>query len=115
MVLPLKNGSAGCAYAAVGAPAQQLLGLGATAARLLQHGPGSRFDVAFEGFAGTHQVARWQGNRFSIPPDGWLRRSDNVYEQSVEDDRLLMVDVGQSTDGWTVSGLWVCTPTPSAS
>ena len=65
---------------------------------------------ASEAFAAEHRVATWQQTRPTLPTDRWVRRSPNLYEHEGSDDQLFMVDVGESADGWQVSGVWVCHP-----
>jgi hypothetical protein len=86
------------------APARQCRGAGT-------HGPvAAQPEEAIASFAGDGASVPWLRRGVEIPPDRWIRRSDSLWERTVDDDTLLQLDVSASDEGWTVSGLWVCRP-----
>jgi hypothetical protein len=46
----------------------------------------------------------------TIPDDGWVQRSDTLFEHGIDGDRVLQLDVAPSDGRSTVVGLWLCSP-----
>ena len=65
-------------------------------------------DAAIAAFASNPELPRWQRSAMSLPADRWLRRSGNLYENSIDGNRQVMLDIGETDNGWTVSGFWIC-------
>jgi hypothetical protein len=47
-----------------------------------------------------------------VPDDGWVRRSDTLFEHNADGNRVLQLDVAASDGQYQVVGVWVCSPVP---
>ena len=48
-----------------------------------------------------------------VPEDGWIRRSDTLFEHQVDGNQVLQLDVASSDGQYQVVGFWVCSPVPA--
>jgi hypothetical protein len=88
-------------------PARRCAGGGATPAGVSGDDPAA----AIRAFAPQAVAPSFIGEVGALPADGWIRRSDTLYEHDVDAGRRLQIDVAPSSGGRsTVVGVWLCTP-----